>query len=75
MSKSERTIKIGNYRNIIGNTRETIEAIQRYLQQFSAAPANPEEIGSTPCASINKVLDSTIDEELKSEVDKIIRRL
>ena len=73
MSKPE--INIKNYINIIGNTKETIEAIQRYLQQFSAAPANPEEIGSTPCASINKVLDSTVDEDVKSEVDKIIRRL
>ena len=73
MSKPE--INIKNYINIIGNTKETIEAIQRYLQQFSASPANPDEIGSTPCASINKVLDSTVDEELKSEVDKIIRRL
>lgn len=73
MSKPE--INIKNYINIIGNTKETIEAIQRYLQQFSASPANPEEIGSTPCASINKVLDSTIDEDVKSEVDKIIRKL
>ena len=73
MSKPE--INIKNYINIIGNTKETIEAIQRYLQQFSAAPANPEEIGSTPCASINKVLDSRVDEDIKSEVDKIIRRL
>ena len=30
MSKEERTIKLGNYRNIIGNTKETIEEAINY---------------------------------------------
>lgn len=69
--------RVKNYKNIIGDAKATIEAIQNYLQQFGAEQNNsePENVGSTPCASVNKILASTQDKTLKAEVERIIKKL
>lgn len=69
--------RVKNYKNIIGDAKATIEAIQNYLQQFGASyePSEKEDVGSTPCASVNKILESTQDKVLKAEVEKIIKNL
>lgn len=70
--------RVKNYKNIIGDTKATIEAIQNYLQQFSVNRNNvveEEEVGSTPCASVNKILSSTQDKDLQADVSKIIDNL
>lgn len=70
--------RVKSYKNIIGDAKATIEAIQNYLQQFSVNHnnvVNEEEVGSTPCASVNKILASTQDKELQADVAKIIDSL
>lgn len=63
-----------NYRNILGDTKETIEAIQRYIENNARAKVEPvrEEEELT---SLNRVLNSVACEETNSEIDKIIRNL
>ena len=70
--------RVKNYKNIIGDAKATIEAIQNYLQQFSVNRNNvvdEGEVGSTPCASVNKILASTQDKDLQADVAKIIDNL
>ncbi len=70
--------RVKNYKNIIGDAKATIEAIQNYLQQFSVNRNNvvdEEEVGSTPCSSVNKILESTQDKNLQADVAKIINNL
>ena len=71
--------KINNiYKNILGDTKETIEAIQKYIKNNSVN--NKQMIENTqieeePAASINRILNSTICEETNSEIQKIINNL
>ena len=71
--------KINNiYKNILGDTKETIEAIQKYIKNNSVNNKQITEntqIEEEPAASINRVLNSTICEETNSEIQKIINNL
>ena len=71
--------KINNiYKNILGDTKATIEAIQKYIKNNSVN--NKQIIENTqieeePAASINRILNSTLCEETNSEIQKIINNL
>lgn len=70
--------KINNiYKNILGDTKETIEAIQKYIKNNSSNKQTNEspEFEEEPAASINRILNSTICEETNSEIQKIINNL
>ena len=71
--------KINNiYKNILGDTKETIEAIQKYIKNNSVNNKQITEntqIEEEPAASVNRVLNSTICEETNSEIQKIINNL
>ena len=71
--------KINNiYKNILGDTKATIEAIQKYIKNNSVNNKKIIEntqIEEEPAASINRILNSTICEETNSEIQKIINNL
>ena len=58
-----------NYRNILGDAKETIEAIQKYIKDnarnnFEHTHEKDEELNS-----LNRVLDSVTCEETKAEIN------
>ena len=66
------------YKNILGDTKATIEAIQKYIKNNSVNNKKIIEntqIEEEPAASINRILNSTICEETNSEIQKIINNL
>ncbi len=65
------------YKNILGDTKATIEAIQKYIKNNSSNKQTTEspEFEEEPAASINRILNSTICEETNSEIQKIINNL
>ena len=65
------------YKSIIGDTKATIDAIQKYIISHSPykkqEPVNVEE---NPAESINKILNSvTFDDETNAAIEEIIKRL
>ncbi len=76
MSELSKETVFNKYKNIIGNAKDTIEAIQKYINNYSKEniqnSANSQE---EPAASINRILNSTASEETNSEIQKIIDNL
>ncbi len=65
---------LSNYRNILGDAKETINAIQRFIEKDEKAHLN-NEVEETPAASINKILNSTIDKETCEAIQLIISKM
>ena len=66
------------FKNIIGDTKATIDAIQRYINENSPRNMvkNVEiEIEEAPAESINRVLKAAACEETSAEINEIIRKL
>ena len=73
MSETKRLI----FKNIIGDTNATIEAIQKYIKENSPKTVNDVEstIEEAPAESINRVLNAATCVETNQEIQKIIDRL
>ena len=73
MSETKRLI----FKNIIGDTNATIEAIQKYIKENSPKTVNDVEstIEVAPAESINRVLNAAACVETNQEIQKIIDRL
>lgn len=66
------------FKNIIGDTKATIDAIQKYINENSprSMVKNVEmEIEEAPAESINRVLKAAACEETSAEISEIIRKL
>ena len=66
------------FKNIIGDTKATIDAIQKYINENSprSMVKNVEiEIEEAPAESINRVLKAAACEETSAEINEIIRKL
>ncbi len=66
------------FKNIIGDTKATIDAIQKYINENSPrciAKNIETEIEEVPAESINRVLKAAACEETTSEISEIIRKL
>lgn len=66
------------FKNIIGDTKATIEAIQKYILENSPSKTAKDvqsEIEEAPAESINRILNSTVCQETNSEIQEIIKRL
>ncbi len=61
------------YKNIFGDTRATIAAIQKFIDK--KVPENNIEIERNPADSVNRVLNSVVCEETNNDIQKIIKRL
>ena len=59
------------FKNIIGDTKDTIDAIQRYIERNNKEQAmeKAEEL------SINRVIASVQDESVMQDINKIIKGL
>ncbi len=74
MSETNKLSSLSKYKNIFGDTRETIRAIQNFISDNSKY--KPEENKEEePAASINRVLNSTICEDTSNDIAKIIKNL
>lgn len=73
MAETKRLI----FRNIIGDTKATIDAIQKYIKENSPKTARDveTEIEEAPAESINRVLNAAACEETSIEIQKIINKL
>lgn len=60
------------YKGFIGTTKESIEAIQRFIENNNKVNEVMEE---DPAASVNRILKSVECEETNSEIQKIIDKL
>ena len=60
------------YKGFIGTTKESIEAIQRFIDNNNKVNEVMEE---DPAASVNRILKSVECEETNSEIQKIIDKL
>ena len=71
---SEEVKKVSLYKNIIGDTKATIDAIQRFIAKNSPKKNQSSEV-EQPALSIKKILESISDEEINEEIQKIIDKL
>jgi len=62
------------YKSIIGDTKATIEAIQKYIYQNNQKTEN-KIVEESPAESINRVLNSIASEETNEDIQKIINNL
>ncbi len=66
-------------KSIFGDTQKTLEAIQRFIDQDSQSPNNSvtqkETENENPAGSVNKVINSVLNENVASEIEKIIKDL
>ena len=65
------------FKNIIGDTKATIDAIQKYIAESSPKTINDvhTEIEEAPAESINRILNAAACEETSAEIQAIINRL
>ncbi len=65
------------YKNILGDAKLTIEAIQRYIAENSKLQNTKNEIDieESPADSINRILNSTICEDTNRDIQQIIKNL
>ena len=62
------------YKNIIGDTNDTINAIQRFIEKHSPQKNITVE-EEFPADSINRVINSVLNKEVAYEIEKIIKKL
>lgn len=60
-------------KNLFGDARATIEAIQKYIKNNE--PVSNFNMEEDPAASVNRILDSVACEETNAEIRKIINNL
>ncbi len=64
------------YKNILGDTKATIEAIQKYINNNSLNNSQENNIiEKEPAASVNRILNSIADEDINSDIQKIINNM
>lgn len=66
------------FKNIIGDTKATIDAIQKFISENSfnkTAKDVQSEIEEAPAESINRILNSTVCQDTNAEIQEIIKRL
>lgn len=68
-------ISLKKYKNLFGNAKETIEAIQRYIKSNNKVENNTLEQEEDPAASVNRILGSVVDKEISGDINKIIENL
>ena len=65
------------FRNIIGDTKATIDAIQRYIAENAPKTVNDVqmEIEEAPAESINRVLKAAECEDTKKDIADFLRKI
>ena len=64
------------YKNIIGNAKDTIDAIQRYIEESSKRqPIEHFETEDTPAESINRILKAAACEDTQKDIKDFLKRI
>ena len=64
------------YKNIIGNAKDTIDAIQRYIEENSKRqPIEHFETEDTPAESINRILKAAACEDTQKDIKDFLKRI
>ena len=68
--------KLNLYKNIIGETKATIDAIQRFINSNSQKNVEPNvEIEDSPAESINRVLKAATCEETQKDIANFLKKI
>lgn len=62
-------------KSLIGNAKDTIDAIQKYIDKYDASRLNNLNKEESPAESVNRILNSVSCEETNAEIQKIINFL
>ena len=62
------------YLNLLGDTKEIVDAIQKYID-INQQVENVETEEEKPAASVNRVLNSVASEDVNNDIRKIIENL
>ncbi len=64
------------YKNIIGNAKDTIDAIQRYIEESSKRqPVEHFETEDAPAESINRILKAAACEDTQKDIQDFLKRI
>ena len=64
------------YKNIIGNAKDTIDAIQRYIEENSKRqPIEHFETEDSPAESINRILKAAACEDTQKDIKDFLKRI
>ncbi|MBQ4123366.1 hypothetical protein IJD44_06570 [bacterium] len=66
-------ISLKKYKNILGDAKETIEAIQKFIS--NSQNETTVDFEEEPAASVNRILNSVSEEEITNDIRKIIENL
>lgn len=66
-------ISLKKYKNILGDAKETIEAIQKFIS--NGQNETTVDFEEEPAASVNRILNSVSEEEITNDIRKIIENL
>lgn len=68
--------KANLYKSILGDTKETIEAIQRYIKENSPQNTkNNTEVEESPAESINRILKATVCEDTQKDIANFLNKI
>lgn len=68
--------KLNLYRNIIGDTKATIDAIQRFIKDNSTRNIEHEaDIEDAPAESINRILKAAACEETQKDIADFLKKI
>lgn len=62
-----------NYSNILGDTKETIEAIQRFIDKSSKI--QQKSVNDNKETPLDRVIKSVLNDDIQNELEKIIKNL
>ena len=64
------------YKNIIGNAKDTIDAIQRYIEENSKRQQIERiETEDAPAESINRILKAAACEDTQKDIQDFLKRI
>ena len=68
--------RLNLYKNIIGDTKATIDAIQRFINANSPRNVAPDvEVEDSPAESINRVLKAAACEETQKDIADFLKKI
>ena len=68
--------RLNLYKNIIGDTKATIDAIQRFINSNSQQRIeHNEEIEDSPAESINRILKAAACEDTQKDIANFLKKI
>ncbi len=68
--------RLNLYKNIIGDTKATIDAIQRFINSNSQQKIeHNEEIEDSPAESINRILKAAACEDTQKDIANFLKKI